>query len=247
MSYRVIQITDCHLHSDKSKAVGDGVISFDTLEMVLKAIKPYDPDLVVVTGDLSADESEQSYQYFNQLWSTSKIDAKLLMIPGNHDDANLMQRHCPESYWHNHVFEVFDWKLHCLHSQIPGEGRGCVSDMQLNRLKQAIELHPLANHVVVVHHHPVAMNSWMDKYEWTNRKRFVNLVESHDAIKIVMHGHVHTERDIGLGQARLMATPSTCWQFKHDRDFAFDDKAPAFRIVDLKLSGEFDTAVIFIE
>jgi Icc protein len=252
MSFRVIQITDCHLFADKRKVVGEGVLgsgiaSFETLASVLESIPKHRPDLVLVTGDLSADESNGSYQHFKNLWRDLKVDTQLKVIPGNHDNAQLMKENFPQLFWQKGVIDAGGWKLHCLHSQIPGQGKGEVSDEQLTQLQLNIDCHPNSRHFIAVHHHPIAMNSWMDNYNWINKQAFVHLVERNEVIKIVMHGHVHTCRDIPIGQARLITTPSTCWQFKHEAEFAFDLGSPAFRVVELHPDGTFDTSVIFVE
>ena len=102
MSFRVIQLTDCHLFADKCKVVSEGVLrsgiaSFKTLALVLEAIREYRPDLVLVTGDLIADESKWSYQHFNNLWREVNIDVQLKVIPGNHDNPRLMKESFPQS------------------------------------------------------------------------------------------------------------------------------------------------------
>jgi Icc protein len=252
VSFRIVQITDSHLFADKGKVVGDdvldeGINSFNTLASVLAKIPLYQPDLVLMTGDLSADESEQSYQHFSQLWRDAKIESSLMMIPGNHDDAGLMKACFPNWFWEDDVVEVVGWRLHCLHSQVPGQGRGKVNDEQLHQLQRDIRQHPQLHHFIAVHHHPIAMNSWMDQYNWTNNQDFVELVEKNPVIKVVVHGHVHTTRDIPIGQARLLAAPSTCWQFKHEPEFAFDINPPAFRVIDLNQDGTFDTSIIYTE
>jgi len=244
MSFRIIQITDCHLFADKEKVVGDGIVSFNTLSSVLDDIGRYNPDLVIVTGDLSADESYESYQHFQGLWENTHSDTALAVIPGNHDDASRMKEAFKEAFWEDGTIKAEGWLLHGLHSQIPGQGKGSVSFEQLQKLQHKIDENRTVNHFVAVHHHPVPMQSWMDNYDWVNRESFVNLVERNQEIKIVVHGHIHTPRDIPLGNARLLSIPSTCWQFKHEPEFAFDEGAPGFRVIDLHANGSFDTQII---
>jgi Icc protein len=252
MTYRVIQITDSHLFADKKRVVGEedlghGVVSFDTLASVLAEIPKHQPDLVLVTGDLSADESAQSYLHFNQLWCDAKIDVPVRVIPGNHDDAVLMKQHCAMSFWEDEVINASNWRLHCLHSQLPGQKKGNVNTKQLEQLQSDIDMSPHSHHFIAVHHHPIAMNSWMDNHHWINKQSFVDFVEKNRTVKVVIHGHVHTTRNIPIKHARLLATPSTCWQFKHEPEFAFDTGLPAFRIIDLHQDGSFDTCITYVE
>lgn len=252
MSFRLIQITDCHLFADQHKTIGEGILGrgvapFDTLVSVLNITHKYSPDMVLITGDLSADETEQSYQHFKQLWQQVGIKSPMMMIPGNHDNAVHMKSCFPESFWESEVVRASNWRMHGLHSQVPGQGQGNVNDEQLYRVQADIEQYPDAHHFIAVHHHPVAMNSWMDKYHWINKDAFVDFVERHEAIKLVIHGHVHAPRDILLGQARLLATPSTCWQFNHEAEFSYNQGAPAMRMIDLHQDGRFDTSIVRVE
>ncbi|TDF38358.1 metallophosphoesterase [Alteromonadaceae bacterium M269] len=244
MSFRVVQITDCHLFADKNKIVGDGISSYNTLDVTLKAVGKMAPDLVIVTGDLSADESAESYQHFQNLWSQNEMSAELKVIPGNHDAPDLMKAAFKGGFWREEPIQVKGWMLHSLHSQVAGIGKGNVSVEQLRQLQMQLDTHSRLSHFIAVHHHPIPMNSWMDNYEWMNREAFIDFVKLNNNIKLIIHGHVHTTRELVVGEAQLLSAPSTCWQFKHEAEFAFEQGAPAFRVINLHQDGSYESDII---
>ena len=61
-------------------------------------------------------------------------------------------------------------------------------------------------------------------------------------------GHVHQEYDDDYEGIRILATPSTCRQFKPDSDeFATDDRPPAYRRILLAADGNVDTELVWVE
>ena len=59
--FRLAQISDCHLSADPDKPYR-GLRADTGLEAVIAATARWQPDAVLVTGDLSEDASESSYQ-----------------------------------------------------------------------------------------------------------------------------------------------------------------------------------------
>ncbi len=67
-------------------------------------------------------------------------------------------------------------------------------------------------------------------------------------VKGLLWGHVHQSLDkdypTAFGQLQLMATPSTCIQFKPKSSyFALDAKQPGYRLLELKPDGSILTNV----
>ncbi|HSW93787.1 MAG TPA: metallophosphoesterase, partial [Gammaproteobacteria bacterium] len=72
--FKVVQITDCHLFKDNSCMFD--VPTNQTFNQVIEQIKKeelHDTDAIFLTGDLSQDESKESYQRIvDALQDTSK-------------------------------------------------------------------------------------------------------------------------------------------------------------------------------
>src|SRR5262249_50385699 len=86
---RVLQLTDCHLFKDDSGRLL-GVDTFASLRDVIGFAMEMKgpPDVVLLTGDLSQDETPESYERLLDL--VSRIPAPKYYLPGNHDKPALM-------------------------------------------------------------------------------------------------------------------------------------------------------------
>ena len=244
--YKVAQLTDCHLFADRNKTSYSNINPFDSLKEVLKHVNQHCPHLVLVTGDISGDHSLQSYQHFLDLWNASACEAQLAVIPGNHDDPQVMedlfgQRVLSE----NPAISCPGWQIHGLNSHYRGT-LGRVSAHGLEQLALVVQYAPDLNHLVAVHHHSIATGGWMDKHEWLNAGEFNELVKQYPQIKMVINGHVHMETDDRVNECRFMSCPSTCWQFANTNEFAVSELKPGFRIIELGKDGQLDSHTLRI-
>ncbi|MFT4746161.1 MAG: Icc protein, partial [Congregibacter sp.] len=82
----IIQISDCHLFSDTQKTGYNSINPYQSLQHILAEVKFHQPDVLLVTGDISGDGSGQSYQHFSKLLCETKIKCRIGIIPGNHDN-----------------------------------------------------------------------------------------------------------------------------------------------------------------
>lgn len=244
---RVVQITDCHLFADMTQRGYQQITPYTSLQQVLACVKDFEPDLVLVTGDISGDLSETSYQHFQTLWQQAGIPAAMHIIPGNHDEPALLSAFfAREISWLQTPLKAGNWHLHALDSHYQGT-LGNVSEEQLTKLKERANAEPDAFHLVAVHHHPVACNSWMDKHQWCNRQAFVALLDELPQIRLVIHGHVHADLSWQYGNSQILACPSTCWQWRHTEEFAVDNKAPGLRLLELGAMGTINTRIIRVK
>src|SRR3990167_1480978 len=83
---KIIQITDTHLFSDDSETMFD-VHCNDAFNQTIQYFINHDlndSDMVFLTGDISQDMTEKSYQRIAE--SLSQLKIPVYWIPGNHDD-----------------------------------------------------------------------------------------------------------------------------------------------------------------
>jgi Icc protein len=90
---KIVQISDCHLFSDNKKVGYQQINPYQSLSRVLKKVNELKPALVIACGDISSDKTLDSYRHFSSLWESSKLACKLIVMPGNHDDVEVMQGH----------------------------------------------------------------------------------------------------------------------------------------------------------
>ena len=81
---RLLQITDPHLFKDTNKDLL-GINTQASFAQVLTEIQTsdFDYELILATGDLVQDSSDEGYRLFVEM--TSGLDKPLFWIPGNHD------------------------------------------------------------------------------------------------------------------------------------------------------------------
>ena len=227
-----------------------GTVTADSLQQVLDHYNAGDwrADRVLVTGDLIQDDSAEAYERFRQF--LLPLNMRVHCIPGNHDIRALMQKTCrmpPFSYCAYE--EIGDWLLIGLDSCAKNDAGGRVSADELDRLSETIA-ESAAKHVMVcLHHPPVAMGSaWLDTVGLRNGEEFLERLKSAGRVRLAVFGHVHQDFETDYEGIRIIATPSTCRQFKAGSDkFAVDDKPPAYRRITLSGDGSFETEIMWVD
>jgi Icc protein len=245
---RLIQFTDLHLYGEAAGALR-GVVTWPALEAtVAHALASSSPwDGLLLTGDLVQDDAA-GYERVRTLFGDS--DVPVYCIPGNHDEIGAMQAALAEP-----PFQVGGnalagrWQLVMLDSCLPGTASGRVSAAELARLDATLTDHPDRYALVCLHHHPIGMGSrWLDRVGLENGDELLRVIDRHPQVRVLLWGHVHQAYDGRRGRVRMLATPSTCAQFKPGEDgFALDARPPAYRWLDLHADGRVETGVEWVE
>jgi Icc protein len=202
---------------------------------------------VLVTGDLVQDDTAEAYTRFRDLMLPLKL--RVHCIPGNHDIRDLMRAVCcrpPFSYCAYE--EVGEWLLVGIDSCVRGDAGGEVSREELDRLSDIVVRSPARHVLVALHHPPVPMGSkWLDSVSLKNGDEFLERLRTLRRVRATIFGHVHQQYDDDYHGIRILATPSTCRQFKPRSDkFAVDDKPPAYRRIELRHDGSIDTELVWV-
>ncbi|HKK16822.1 MAG TPA: phosphodiesterase, partial [Gammaproteobacteria bacterium] len=100
--------------------------------------------------------------------------------------------------------------------------------------------------LIVLHHPPVSIGSpWMDKMGLKNPADLFSVLERHEQVRAVIWGHIHQEFSGSHGDIRLLATPSTCVQFKPGAgEYEKDPLAPGYRVLKLYNSGTIESHIV---
>ncbi len=240
--FRLAQISDCHLPASADRLYR-GLKADDGLRAVITAVAGWQPDAVLITGDLSEDASEASYQRLAA--EAARLDVAVLALPGNHDLPVRMQACFPLGpYSRPALRRVGDWQLLLLDSSRPGRIDGTIDPLHLEQLQQQMERGVPA--ILALHHQPVAIGSpWIDKYRLAEPEAVLAFVASHPEIKAVVWGHVHQVFETVIGDTRFLSCPSTaanslpgCERFTHD------PAGPACRWLELLPDGRFKTGIL---
>lgn len=245
-SIKLVQITDTHLFAPDDGSLLS-VNTADSFRAVVAEIVAHNTefDAILATGDISQDHSTESYLRFTQ--GIAPLHKTCFWLPGNHDYKPNMNTVPPSSQVHavEHVLLGHHWQMVLLDSQVVGVPHGRLSDQQLELLEMKLSEHPDRHTLVLLHHHPLLVGSaWLDQHTLKDSHLFWQVVERHRNVKAVLCGHVHQDMEREHLGVRVMATPSTCVQFKpNSDDFAVDLRPPGWRELELHANGEVTTQV----
>jgi Icc protein len=242
---KMIQLTDCHLFAGKNTIYKD-VSPYHTLECVCQHIARTHPDLqlLLLTGDLSQDESADSYRHLVDL--LAQFAVPIYALPGNHDDSAQMRSAFGERIQCTDSVQLDGWRLLLLDSTVAGQPGGRLAAAELHRLRQALEYNTLPA-VVALHHPPIAIGSaWMDAIGLENGADLTGLLQDYPRVRAVLFGHIHQVFFAELGHTAYLGTPSTWIQFQPGaRRYTQDTLPPAYRVINLYMDGHFDSHVEF--
>lgn len=246
---RIVQITDTHLYSKGSGTLLE-MNTKHSFEQVLELVRMHDgpPDLILGTGDIAQDASKPAYEYFKSGMET--LNAPFMWLPGNHDNARLMQSLAEgTSAAHKHK-QLGTWLIVMLDTSVDGQVHGALSADQLEFLSAQLkrsELSDSVDHVLVsMHHNPVEGTAgWMKDIGLQNPWKFWDSAKTSSKLRAVVYGHIHQELDFEFEGIRCLCTPSTCIQFKPDVvNFALDKMNPGYRNLVLHSDGAIETHVV---
>lgn len=232
---RVVQITDAHLHADTEARSRAGV-PWRQFQQVLSAVVADQPDIVLFTGDISQDESAESYALAMQ--AMKQLPCPWYWLPGNHDQLDLMTAEHPLI----EDVSLDAWRLLMLNTQVEGEPYGELGSERLAKLKEQLEQDDRPT-LIAMHHPPVDVGTaWMDAIGLQDRDAFWALLSQHPQVKIILFGHAHQayaeHHRVGETAVDVYGCPAMADQFLPGAEqFAIDEASrPGYRVVDLTWS-----------
>lgn len=242
---RILQLTDCHLGQDEEEALL-GLRTADSLNDVLRQARDEGGhfDLVLCTGDISNDGTSGSYERYVKAVRDYLPQTPMAWLEGNHDCPSSMRSMAIASPQTDYL-SVGEWRFILLNSRVPFEERGELHRSELQRLERLLASDPQSPTMIFLHHQVVPVGSaWIDQYVVSNADQFFDVIDRYDNIKAVSWGHVHQEFYNVRNGVDLIATPSTCVQFKPcSDDFMVDDVMPGYRIYELLPNGQYQTVI----
>lgn len=243
---RIAQLTDLHLFADPSQKLM-GLATAKSFQAVVTHLQQLEkrPDILLLTGDLSQDESPESYQYLVNCLRPLGIPT--YWIPGNHDNLSLMERILsqPPIYLNKSV-QLGNWHFILLSSKAGSRVDGEISPTSLKWLERQLQLAGDRHIAILIHHPPFAIGSeWLDRIRLKNPEPLFEILDRYPQIHLMLCGHVHQKWDTKREQIRYFTTPSTCVQFKPSSvDFAVDEEEfPGYRLLDVYPDGGWETKV----
>ncbi len=204
MSLTLVQVSDCHL----AATVGADYRGQDpdaNLQRLTPAIHALDPDVLVLTGDLSEDASMASYRRLVE-WAQG-LCVRVWWIPGNHDDPEVMAEPFGRAGFESGPrVAAGGWQFLLLDSRWPNDPGGELTDA---RLEPWDALDPDRPFAVFVHHQPVAVGAhWIDKVGMRHPERLWQQIEVGPRPAFIAFGHVHQRFRRTVAGVECLAGPS---------------------------------------
>lgn len=232
---KVIQISDLHIAKNPRHRIYGLVNTQDTFLDVLNQVKAEKPDLVIVSGDLSQDGSVESYSRLKEQLQT--LNCEVLTIYGNHDNPVSMQsnlignniKHIPYKQTAAGTFIFCNSYQANLHS-------GLISASDLVNLENYLK--SFSDCIIVIHHHFVKLNTFIDKYILENNVEFTTLLRQYQSkIKLCITGHVHNSYDNYISGLHVHSGLSSCIQLAKTETVLFDLKRPGYTVYNFTEHG----------
>lgn len=232
MPLKIVQLSDCHLPADPSTPYRDQNAD-ENLDRVWRKAVAWGPDIVLLTGDLSEDASEASYERLGELF---QADVPILALPGNHDEPERMRKRFPDGPWGGPLaLAQGGWCIVLTDSTRPGRVEGHFSDEALEQFSGVLSK-CAGNHLLVaLHHQPIPVDApWIDKYPLAEPAAFLEVIDSEPRVRCVVWGHIHHHFAADRNGVLMLGAPSTAANSIPRADgFELDRAGPACRSLEL--------------
>lgn len=245
---KILHVTDLHiLPTSTDTMLGVNTEKYFRLVLEQAHRQHADFDLMLVTGDLVQDPCPEAYQTISDI--LEQYPTPSLCLPGNHDDFVLMRQYLKHGQISCHKqIQRQNWQIVCLNSVKSGEHGGLLAQTELDYLHEKLQSSTGLFTLIAVHHHSIPSGSeWMDGMMIENSADLFALTCKYPHVKGILCGHVHQVIEEKYHGLDILASPSTCFQFKPDSQaFALDDKPPGYRVLELHADGQIKTTVSWL-
>ncbi|MBA2779182.1 phosphodiesterase [Billgrantia kenyensis] len=229
---RLVQLTDCHLHADPAARSRAG-FPLRQLEAVVEAVRHERPDLVLVTGDISQDETHASYHNAERVLAS--LDCPWFWFGGNHDQPGLMR---DIRAIHDDI-DLGVWRLLIADTCVAGQAHGELGEDRIAALAERLAQDERPT-LLAMHHPPLAVGSvWLDEIGLKDSEALWQALMPFTQLKAILCGHIHQayagRHSLEEGDVMVYGCPSTTDQFLAGADaFAIDEASrPGYRVLDL--------------
>ncbi len=196
----IAQLTDTHIRVPGSLAYGvvDTAAYLERAVAHLRALMPQ-PDVVIVTGDLTDFDQPEEYARFRAL--TAGLPMPVFAVPGNHDSSAGLRAAFPELAARagggagdklNYVVEGHPVRVVMLDSSVPGKPHGELGPDGLAWLEAQLAAAPARPTLVALHHPPFLTGIvHMDVQNLRDAQALEAVLKRHRQVLALVCGHVH--------------------------------------------------------
>lgn len=170
---------------------------------------------MLITGDLADHGEPAEYEAARQMLAS--LDIPVHVIPGNHDNAEVMfevlagTRYVRAAAEDGSCYYRVDYpglRLLCCDSSVPGCNGGQLGTAQLAWLDSELGRDPDVPTVVALHHHPVPSGIVaMDGMMLADSADLAGVLRSHRPLARILCGHLHRPVTTMFAGSLLMSAP----------------------------------------
>lgn len=154
-------------------------------------------DIVVATGDLTDSGGAEEYEHLARL--LAPLPMPLYLIPGNHDDRDMLRAAFPQHHYLRHREEFIQYtasegplQLVALDTKLPGEGGGLLCRNRLRWLEEQLTVYRHRPVVILMHHPPFVTGiSAMDQVGLRTAYPLEPIIRRYSNVERILCGHLH--------------------------------------------------------
>ncbi len=246
MTVRLLQLSDCHLLANAADCYR-GINPEQHLQKMLSAALNWQPDLLVLSGDLVECAQPQVYQRLNRF--IDALSVRTMAFPGNHDDGEMLRRHLDAAVFdHDNPLRCGAWQLVWIDSNVAGQPHG---ELSADKLAVLNHIDPQAPTLLFMHHQPDLVGTpWIDRYTCRNPELLWHWLQQHEhTVRAICFGHIHHawrgERTINQRSIALLGAPSSsACVVPGSSEFVLDVRGPRGRWLQLADAGTVHTGLL---
>ena len=214
----LVQLSDTHIRLPGQLAYG----RVDTAAFLARAVAsvialPQAPAAVVVTGDLTDYGRADEYAHLRTL--LAPLPCPVYLLPGNHDDRDMLRRAFPEHAWLRQSGDAFlqyavdlgGLRLVVLDTSVTKAPQGELEAAHLEWLAAALGEASATPTIVAMHHPPFAtFVGHMDEIGLQRGAReLAAVIARHPQVERIVCGHLHRSIQTRFAGTIAMTAPST--------------------------------------
>ena len=221
----ILQISDTHIVARREVVSGRLDTKTPLNDLVQRIQERRDEigpiDALLVSGDLSDDGSEQSYQHLRDILAPLMLPT--YVIPGNHDlreplrEAFLSDGYLPKTGPLNWVRRIGDIHLIGLDTLIEGHRSGTLDQATLAFLKTTLGSIASGPVLLALHHPPFKTGiHFMDEIGLGAVPELSDILSKYPKELRIICGHIHTMMTVTVAGHIAISAPSPSSEFAYD-------------------------------
>jgi 3',5'-cyclic AMP phosphodiesterase CpdA len=227
----LVQITDTHVveRGTLLYVMADTARHLAETVSEINAMEPQ-PDIVLITGDLVEHPGPKTYSHFRDL--ISPLRAPVFLMPGNHDDPEVMRNYFSDTPWFpakpphfQYVIEHNPFRILMLNSHYDNSELPYFGPRRLKWLDQALSESDQPT-LIAIHHPPIKTGvGFIDMVGPAWYEGIARVLQNHPHVLKIICGHGHLDLVGQLGSVPVQMSGAIAHQLIACRGA---DIAPSF-------------------